>query len=366
LKERRAIRGMAAVAERPDGTRVPFLAYPTPLYDRSGNLAGAVNVLIDASEHEASEHDASRLASIVESSDDAIVSKDIDGTIRTWNRGAERLFGYNAAETVGLSVSMLIPADRHDEEPSILQRICRGERVEPYETVRRRKDGSLVEVSLTVSPIRNAEGRIIGASKIARDITERRRAQQQQTLVLAEMRHRVKNTLATVQAIASQSLRSAAAEERAAFADRLQALGRAHDLLSLENWDRAALRDVVLRGVAAYHASHPERFVIEGPDQVWLSASRSLLVTMALHELATNAVRHGALSNAGGRVHIAWERRSDRVSFAWREIGGPPVKPRARKGFGSLLVERGLGTEFGRVDLAFEPAGLSCRFEIPL
>jgi len=113
-----------------------------------------------------------RLAAIVESSDDAILSKDLNGIILSWNSGAERLFGYKAEEILGKCVTTLIPADRLDEEPRILERIRRGERVEPYETVRQRKDGSLVDISLTVSPIRDAFGKVVGASKIARDISD--------------------------------------------------------------------------------------------------------------------------------------------------------------------------------------------------
>ena len=120
---------------------------------------------------------AQRLAAIVELSDDAIISKDLNGVIQTWNRGAERVFGYTAEEAVGKPVTILIPPDRMDEEPGILARIRRGERIDHYETVRRRKDGSLIDISLTVSPIRDGDGRIAGASKIARDITERKKAE---------------------------------------------------------------------------------------------------------------------------------------------------------------------------------------------
>jgi len=120
-----------------------------------------------------------RIASIVESSDDAILSKTLEGIILTWNNGAERIFGYKAAEVVGKPVTILIPAERHNEEPIILDRIRRGERIDHYETVRQRKDGSLVDISLTVSPIRDAEGRVIAASKIARDITDRKRAERE-------------------------------------------------------------------------------------------------------------------------------------------------------------------------------------------
>jgi PAS domain S-box-containing protein len=125
----------------------------------------------------AAEERAQQLASIVESSDDAIVSKDLDGIIRTWNSGAERLFGYSAAEVIGKPVTILFPPGREDEEPGILARIRRGERIDHYETVRRRKDGGLLDISLTVSPVRDAGGNIVGASKIARDITARKEAE---------------------------------------------------------------------------------------------------------------------------------------------------------------------------------------------
>jgi PAS domain S-box-containing protein len=159
---------------------------------------------------EADEETRQRLAAIVESSDDAILSKDLNGILMSWNSGAQRLFGYTADEMLGKSVTILIPDDHLDEEPKILERIRRGERVEPYETVRRRKDGSLIDISLTVSPIMDASGKVVGASKIARDITERKRSEQalaeaaeQRDLLVAELSHRVKNTLATVVSIAS-------------------------------------------------------------------------------------------------------------------------------------------------------------------
>jgi PAS domain S-box-containing protein len=138
LKEQREVRGMEAVAERPDGTFVHFEPYPTPLYDASGTLIGAVNMLIDVSDRKRADLQAQRLASIVESSDDAIVSKDLNGIITSWNGGAERLFGYSAEEVIGKPITILIPEDRIDEEPEIIGRVRRGERVDHYDTVRRR------------------------------------------------------------------------------------------------------------------------------------------------------------------------------------------------------------------------------------
>src|SRR3984957_12378750 len=144
-------------------------------------------------------------AAIVESSDDAIVSKNLDGVVTSWNEGAERIFGYSAEEAIGQPITIVIPHDRQDEERTILTRIRRGERIDPFETVRRRRDGSLIVISLTVSPVKDPEGRIVGASKIARDITEQKRNQQQIATLAREAEHRSKNLLATGHACGSQA-----------------------------------------------------------------------------------------------------------------------------------------------------------------
>jgi PAS domain S-box-containing protein len=370
LKEGRPIHGMEAIAERPDGSRVSFMPFPTPLYGESGVLLGAVNMLVDLTDRDRASEYEQRLISIVTSSDDAILSKDLNGIITSWNRGAEQLFGYTAEETVGKPVTMLIPTERRDEEPKILQRIRSGERIDHYETIRRRKDGSLVEISLTVSPIKNADGEIIGASKIARDITERRRAQEQQALLLGEMKHRVRNTLATVQAIATQTLRSAASEDRDAFLARLRALAGAHDLLTLERWNQAPIGDVVAGALNAFQGSHGARIAIAGPKDAVLDAHKAMLLAMALHELSTNAIKYGALSNEGGQVSVRWDLvpgdEAQRLKFVWQESGGPPVKPPERKGFGSVLIERALQRELGGVEYTFDPGGVTCTLELKL
>jgi len=213
--------------------------------------------------HRKQDENAQRLASVVESSDDAIISKDLDGIVRSWNKGAERLFGYTAQEVIGKPITILFPPDRIDEEPCILERLRRGERVGHYETERRRKDGTLVDVSLTVSPIFSTDGRVIGASKIARDISVAKKAREHQRLLLAEIMHRVKNTLATVQAIASQTLCESPGEEQRAFMARLHALGKAHDLLITDRWDRAPLRAIVEAAIEPFQS---DRFTLEGPD----------------------------------------------------------------------------------------------------
>ncbi len=166
----------------------------SPLRDAAGTVIGASKIVRDVSNRRRLDDSRARLAAIVESSDDAIVSKDLQGTIRSWNRGAERIFGYASAEAVGRSILMLIPDDRQAEEREILAKIARGERIDHYETIRRTKDGRAIDVSLTISPLRDAEGSIVGASKIARDITERKRMERD----LAAHRERFRVTLASV------------------------------------------------------------------------------------------------------------------------------------------------------------------------
>ncbi|MCW5741508.1 MAG: PAS domain S-box protein [Alphaproteobacteria bacterium] len=370
LRTGEAVRGAEAFAERPDGTRVHFTPYPTPLFDISGRLVGGVNMLVDITDRRRSEESALRLASIVDSSDDAIVGKDLRGIVTSWNAGAQRLFGYTADEMIGRSITILIPPERLDEEPGILGRIVRGERVDPYETVRRRKDGSLVDISLTVSPIRSHDGTVIGASKIARDITERRRAQEQANLLLSEMKHRLKNSLSVVQAIASQTLGSVTPEDHAAFAGRLQALAGAQDLLTLKNLRSVPLREVLARALAPFQERHAERIVLDGVNDIWLDAGKVTLLSMGLHELATNAAKYGALSNDTGTVHLTWRvmpaEETRRVKLVWREKGGPPVERPQRKGFGSLLLEQALKSELGRASLEFRPGGVVCSVELTI
>jgi two-component system, chemotaxis family, CheB/CheR fusion protein len=341
LKYKRPIRGMEAIAERPDGTRVPFMPYPTPLFDAAGNLVGAVNMLIDITERKRAEQVGQRLASIVESSDDAIISKDLDGIITSWNGGAERLFGYTAGEVIGKSITVLLPADRHNEEPGILERIRRGERIEHYETVRLRKDGSLVEISLTVSPVKDPQGKIVGASKIARNISERKQAEARQALLIGELHHRTKNLFAVVHSVVSRSFvgKTTVKDAETAVLSRLRSLAQTHVMLIEKEWQGADLAEVVRTEMKPYSG----RVTIEGPN-VTLTSRAAQNFALALHELATNAAKYGALSNLTGQVRISWsvfEANARRLlSFRWQERGGPPVTPPTHKGFGSAVLEQ--------------------------
>lgn len=359
IRERRAIRGAEAIAERPDGTRVPFLAYPTPIWDDAGELTGAINTLIDITERKQREEFANRLASIVESSQDAIVSKDLNGVVATWNKGAEKLFGYTAAEMIGKEIVLLIPEDHPDEEPAILERIRRGERVEQYETIRRRKDGSLVEIALTVSPVKDAAGHVIGASKIARDITESKRAEERQILLLREMNHRIKNLFALASSVVAVSKRSADSVEELADAvqGRLSALARAHDL-TLPDMTPAgagpektttlrALLEAIIAPFDGVEHDGESRVAITGPE-ISIGGRAVTGLALLLHEFATNAVKYGALSCAGGRINVSWPADEGALHLIWEETG---VKRRVRKpegeGFGSLLVRATVSGQLG-------------------
>jgi len=171
LKERKAIEGEEIIIQRPNGTKRNILPYPVPLFNSSGNLTGAINTLIDITELRKGEDKQATLAAIIESSDDAIISKTLDGIITSWNDAAEYMLGYSAKEVLGKHITLLIPKDRLPEETLIIGKIKQGEKIDHYETVRLTKSGKEIPISLTVSPIRDKKGRIIGASKIARNIT---------------------------------------------------------------------------------------------------------------------------------------------------------------------------------------------------
>ncbi|HKZ67735.1 MAG TPA: PAS domain S-box protein, partial [Chitinophagaceae bacterium] len=172
LQEKRKVEGVEIIIEKPNGERRVIMPYPEPVFDDSGRITGAVNMLLDITEKKESEKGIAWLASIVQSSDDAIISKTLDGLITSWNPAAEKLFGYTAEEMIGQPITRLIPSDRLSEEAFILDRISKGELVDHFHTVRQTKDRSLIDISLTISPIKDSKGNITGASKIARDITK--------------------------------------------------------------------------------------------------------------------------------------------------------------------------------------------------
>jgi len=428
------------------------------------------------------------LASIVDSSDDAIISKDLNGIIMSWNNGAQRLFGFRAEEAIGKSVTIIIPPERLHEEDMILGRIRRGERVDHFETVRQRKDGSTIDISLTVSPIMGPKGTIIGASKIARDITDRKHVEEELRkseerfrssivkspmptilfddqeqilavsrswleaaggisaaelhrmedwttrafgersdevmemiraiieaepkarpdqltivtrrgdervwnfvtsgvgaisdgrrlfvsvaqditdrkayeerihLLMREARHRTKNILSLVQAIARQTAAGGAQDFVGRFTERIQAFAANQDLLVQHEWRQIDVKDLVRVQLDHFGDLMGTRVNLDGPT-LNLNSTAAQAIGLALHELATNAGKYGALSTDAGRVDVRWQQSDDETfMMSWIESNGPPVRQPEHQGFGSTVIEsmvkRTLG---GEVRLDYASTGL--------
>ena len=429
------------------------------------------------------------LAAIVESSSDAIVSKDLNGIVQSWNRAAERIFGWTADEMVGQSIRRLIPADRQDEEDLILSRVRAGELVPKFNTVRTRKDGSSVLLAITVSPIRAADGTIIGASKIAHDITEQtliqqnledselrfraladnipqlawiampdgnpfwfnqrwveltgmdwnligseerarfqhpdhvdkvrakwakeiargegwedifplrsksggyrwflsraqpirnaegkismwfgtgtdvtdqREHEEQVELLMGEVSHRSKNMLAIVQSILHRTAGDVAPEFVAGFEKRIAALAANQDMLIHRGWTGATMSEIVHSQLQPVGELLGKRIKLEGPLNLVIRPRAAEALGLAVHELLTNAIKYGALSNDEGEVRVNWQAdaSAEQPAFevTWRENGGPPVTSPSRSGFGSILIERNVRAALAAtVEIDYAPGGL--------
>lgn len=419
---------------------------------------------------------------LIQSSDDAIVAKDLDGRVLSWNPAAKALFGWSAEEMIGQSIRRLLPDDKQDEEDLILSRIRNGEKIGLFLTERLHKDGHRIPVSVTISPVRDASGRIVGASKIAReassqieaerrlvdserrfrllaenmaqlawiaepdgdivwynqrwydytgttlqqmrgwgwravhhadhvdrveakyrrhleageewedlfplrsadgtwgwflsrakpirdeaghithwfgtntDITQQRDQAEQINLLLREVNHRSKNMLAKVQALARSSIRDDPAMVKR-FEERVGSLAVNQDILVRRDWKEVPV-DELVRLQLQFIDSEGVRVVRRGPDCAFTPRA-SEIVGMALHELATNSLKYGALSAPQGRVQVEWRKNGRRFEMTWREFGGPPVEPPTHRGFGSQLIEdipgRALG---GTATTRYDEGGL--------
>jgi PAS domain S-box-containing protein len=311
------------------------------------------------------------LAAIVESSDDAIVSKDLDGIVTSWNTAAERIFGYTADEMIGQSILKLIPEDRHSEETLILSMARRGERLRNYDTVRRCKDGRLLNVSLTISPIRDKHGNILGVSKIAHDISDRKIAQETQLLLMRELNHRSKNILAVADAIVRQTAKNCEPSELVSrVSRRLYALSVNQDLLIERNWRGAALSDIVRSQMSALLDDLTSRVGIDGPPLVVAPAAAQAL-SMAIFELTANALKYGALSTGAGRIDIQWNigeiDGARQFTMSWRESGGPPVLAPQTTGFGHSIIRDMVARSLdGRASLTFDAPGVVWEITAPV
>lgn len=384
LQAGRGVRGEEIILERPDGTRRNILPYPEPIRDFSGKIIGAVNMLVDITERKQSEAAARHLAAIVESSDDAIVGKDINGVVTSWNIGAQRLFGYSAAEMIGQPVAILIPSDRLDEGPQILGRIRHGESVEHYETVRRRKDGDLIDVSLTVSPIKDAGGKIVGASKIARDVTQHKRAEaelkraHEEALLasrakddfLATLSHELRTPLNPVLLIASEGAnnRELPPRVRTDFATISKNVElEAHiidDLLDLTRITRGKVildkklldaRDVLEDALANVHEEmHQKQIDLE----LKLAAARHTLFADAvrLQQIFLNLLKNAVkFTPPGGRITVASAVENDRLLVNITDTGIGMLPEEIAGAFNAFSqgnhADSGHGRQFGGLGL---------------
>ncbi|MEE1613105.1 HWE histidine kinase domain-containing protein [Microvirga sp. CF3016] len=233
-------------------------------------------------------------------------------------------------------------------------------------------DGGLEEhfLDFIYQPMKDGDGRVIGIFSEAIDVTDHKRALDHQGLLINELNHRVKNTLATVQSIAFQSLKNAQTMEHAheRLESRLMALARVHDVLTRESWDSAELRTIVHQAISPFESVDLQRFVLSGPA-IKLPPRQVLPLSMAVHELLTNALKYGALSVPSGWIAISWDLGPDGgdVRFRWEENGGPTVQPPSVRGFGTRLIERGLAQELGgTVTIEFDPSGVICAITFPL
>ncbi len=311
-----------------------------------------------------------RYRAIVDTAVDAIVVIDEAGLICAFNPSAERLFGYSVGEVNGHNVKELMPEPyRHAHDGYLTSYFATGERkiIGIGRAVEgRRKDGSTFPLELSIAEWWTDDGRFF--TGVMRDVTERTRAEKLQRLMVNELNHRVKNTLATVQSIALQTLRNAGSPEslRSDLSERLLALAKAHDVLTRESWEGAEFADVVASAIEAHGVA--DRVTTEG-SRVRLAPKSALALAMALHELFTNAAKYGALRSETGHISIGWGPRSGDGGFSldWMERGGPIVCAPTRRGFGFRMIE-GLARDLlGAASLDFQPEGLVCtiRTETP-
>ncbi|WP_214470051.1 PAS domain S-box protein [Mesorhizobium sp. dw_380] len=316
-----------------------------------------------------------RLAAIVDSSFDAIISKDLNSIIQSWNQAAERMFGYSAEEAIGQSILMLIPDHLKSEETEIITKVRSGDRVASYETTRKRKDGMLISVSLTVSPIKSEGGEIIGASQIARDISAAKESERRIRLLMREVNHRVKNQFAVILSMVRETSKRSSDpyEFEELIRARIMALSRSHDLLVTSEWAGASLFDLIQEHLKPF--GREEQILLSGPV-LTLQSNAVQNLGMAFHELGTNSSKYGALASDAGRVEITWKIGSGAVGgrefqLLWEETSLPRPGDKgeqiARKGFGTVVLQRVAPQSLGgSAVLERSPGHLSWRLDAPL
>jgi PAS domain S-box-containing protein len=381
LRTRRPIHDHEIIVERPDGSRVTVLANLDPLFDAAGQLIGGVGCFHDISRRKEAEamlrERERRHRELLEALPAAIYTTDASGRVTFCNRAATDLAGRRpelGRDEWCVAWRLLRPDGTplpHDECPTAVA-LKENRAVTGAEAIAVKPDGTPIPFIAYPTPLRDTSGVLVGAVSMLVDISERKQAEARQKTLIDELNHRVKNTLATVQALAARTLHGVGVSDhvREGFEARLFALSRAHDQLTRERWAFADLRAILDDVIAPYRDRSGVRVELAG-DAVRLSPKAALTLVMVLHELAANAARHGALSRPDGAVVVSWavgaEGGGRMLRIAWRESGGPEVHPPVRCGFGSRLIERAVVDELkGSAEIAFAPAGLCCTIEVPL
>ena len=337
-----------------------------PVHDRKGEVVALSIIVRDLRRRRRSEANDAMLASVVQQSRDSIFSVTRDGLISTWNPASEQLYGYAQEEAIGRPLGMIVPESRRDESRSMFATVMSGEMV-LFETLRQRRDGSLVDVSISGAPLRDSNGTIVGISSIHRDITSQRQHEKQMRLVMRELAHRSKNLLAIIISMAAQTARTATSvsDFTARFTQRLQGIAHSHDLLIQQNWRGAPIRELVRSHLEPFLEGDRNRIHLNGPDVI-VDPKAAQNLGLALHELATNASKYGALSVPSGSVSISWTKTDGQFRIEWREQGGPSVRQPNQRGFGQAVLERLASQALeGTAHLDFDQDGVHWVMDIP-
>jgi PAS domain S-box-containing protein len=347
-----------------------------PLFDQNGEIIGAVKCFQDITPQKENERrirqGARAMRTLVDALPAAIYTTDAEGRINFYNKSAAALWGREPAlnEDMWCGAHRLLRIDGselpHEECPMAVTLKTR-EPVRNVEAIVERPDGSRVPVIPFPTPLFNAEGELVAGINMLVDITERKKFDERQKVLIDELNHRVKNTLATVQAMAIQSFRrnDGDREEVDAFLSRLLALSRTHDHLTRQHWEAADLR-AVAEDVLRPLSDRPSGGVsIEGAS-MRIAPRAALTLGLVLNELATNAAKYGSLSAPEGKLDVSWRVVGDEFILEWRESGGPTVENVTRRGFGTRMIERGVEAELdGNAHLRFEPTGFQCDIRVP-
>lgn len=334
--------------------------------DGDGKSMYRSSVVEDVTQIRKERLEAAQLATIVSASPDAMISLNTDGSIQAWNPGATALFGFSADEATGKPILSLVLPNHQAEVRAAVKAVLSGETIR-RDTVKLHKDGTPIDVSVTLAPIKSGN-RVTGISVTMTDVRERRKREALIAMLNRELAHRVKNSLAVVQAIANQTLRTTVSSDefRVTFQGRLQALASATDLLTHTNWEEFEFSEFVEKQLSQVLANTPRQLRKSGP-RVTLPPDLSVPIGLALYELGTNAIKYGAWSVPNGYVELTWrviERPERRLIINWSEHQGPAVNEPLKNGFGSTLIDRGIPRS--KVVRSFDRSGFSCEINITL